>query len=180
MKFLVEFLKTGGWFAGTLGTLWGVLNHGLIAGIAVFVPSAFLVYWCIQQLIAYEYQDRLAEYANYKMPVFIVQDPERTLQVDSMAKQVREALELSGNTLLNPKKDVHEIYFQDPRFKAAVENPAQYLQRIEQYKLKVNEDFLNNQLKSVESFDQYKAVYFNQDLTPPSPMRQRFGFFNWG
>jgi hypothetical protein len=180
MKFLVEFLKTAAWFCGTLGGLWIILHSGLLYAIPVFVVCAFTVYWCYQQLAAFEYQDRLAEYANYKMPVFIVQDPERTVQVDSMAKQVREALKLSGNTLLNPDKDVHEIYYQDPRHKAAVENPAQYLQRIEQYKLKVNEDFLTGQLKSVASFDQFKVVYFNQDLTPPETMGRRFGLFNWG
>jgi hypothetical protein len=124
--------------------------------------------------------DRLSEYADYKMPIFIIQDPDRKLQVDTQARMVRDLLVQSGNTLLNIENDVHELYYRDPRHKAAVETPAEYLTRVEAYKKKVTEGFMNRQLKQVGDFSHFKSIYFNQDLTPPTPVSQRFRLFNWG
>jgi hypothetical protein len=134
----------------------------------------YLFFWLQEYIKRLDYNQTLAHYQKAVLPIFVIQDPKRRNDdVWKEAEKVRQVLKESGNQVLDPETDVHEIYYQDPRYNG-VEDEKEYVIRVSTIQKEVVRKFKEDIAKRDDATNWIKQNFFGQDLTPPEPMVKRW------
>ena len=174
---LINLLKTAQTIAVVSGlfiTLTAYLKSGFAAALMCFGIFLYLIAWLHEYIKRERYNYILKQYQNAVLPIFVIQDPiTRNEDVWIQAQKIRQALIESNNKVLSSEHDVHEIYYQDPRFNG-VESPIEYEKRVIEMQKETIKRFKEDYAKREGSYVWMQQHFFGQNLTPPEPIRKRF------
>lgn len=149
-------------------------HSGGAAALMAFGVFLYIIAWLQEYIKREQYNYVLQQYQNAVLPIFVIQDPNtRNSDVWESAEKIRQALKESGNKVLSPDHDVHEIYYQDPRFNG-VESFEEYNKRVIEMQKEYIKRFKEDIAKREDSYQWMQQHFFGQNLTPPEPMRKRF------